>query len=163
VGVGLLAYGASCLLDARLTPDAAGPEFVPGQLLRGVGMFLTLIMLNQAATTAVGKEYAIDASGLFNAARNLGGSFGLAAIATLQERRGNFHHQRILEALDIVQLHAKMPGMSPTQLNQIVTQQASVMTYNDMFFLFGVALLAAVPLAFFLDGKPRKGGAQASG
>jgi len=163
VGTGLIAYGLSCILDSYLSPDAAGPQFVPGQLLRGVGMFLTLIMLNQAATSAVSKEYAIDASGLFNAARNLGGSLGLAAIATLQERRGNFHHQRIVEALDVVQLHAKMPSTSPMQLNQIVTQQATVMGYNDMFFLFGIALLLAVPLAFFLDGKPRKGGPQASG
>jgi len=162
VGVGLVIYGLSCLSDAYFSADAAGPEFIPGQLLRGVGMFLTLIMLNQAAASAVSKQYASDASGLFNAARNLGGSFGLAAIATLQERRDNFHHERIVEALDMVQLRATMPNTSLAQLNQMITQQATVMTYNDMFFLYAIALFVTVPLVFFLDAKPRKGGPQAA-
>ena len=163
VAVGLLLYGISCLSNSYLAPDSAGPEVVAGQLLRGVGMFFSLIMLNQAAATAVSKKYAPDASGLFNAARNLGGSFGLAAIATMQERRGNFHHERIVEALNMEQVRAKLPNVSLAQLNQIVGQQSSVMTYNDMFFVFAMTLFAAVPLVFFLQPKPVKGGPQAGG
>lgn len=163
VAIGLVVYGLSCLSDAYLSPDAAGPEFVAGQLMRGIGMFFSLIMLNQAAATAVAKKYASDASGLFNAARNLGGSFGLAMISTLQERRGNFHHEQIVSALDVREYHAKMPDVSLAQLNQIVTQQASVMTYNDLFFLFSMALFAAVPLVFFLRSKPLARGPQGGG
>ena len=162
VAFGLIVYGTSCLTDAYLSTDSAGPEFVVGQLLRGVGMFFSLIMLNQAATSAVGKKFASDASGLFNAARNLGGSFGLAAIATMQERRGNFHHERIVEALNVDQLRAKMPNVSLAQLNQLVDQQSTVMSYNDMFFLYAMVLFAAVPLVFFLKSEPLKGGPQAA-
>ena len=163
VAVGLIVYGLSCLSNSYLSPDAAGPELVRGQLLRGVAMFFSLIMLNQAAASAVPKKYAPDASGLFNAARNLGGSIGLSIIATLQERRGNFHHQRIVEALDVTQLRAKMPSVSLGQLNQMVTTQASVQTYNDLFFLFAMALFVAVPLVFALRTEPMKKGPQAGG
>ena len=163
VSIGLVVYGLSCLSNSFLSADAAGPELVLGQLLRGVGMFFSLIMLNQAAATAVSKKYASDASGLFNAARNLGGSFGLAAIATLQERRGNFHHERIVESLNVQQLHAQVPNLSLGQLNQLVTTQANVMSYNDMFFLFSMVLFGAVPLVFFLKAHPLKRGPQAAG
>ncbi len=163
VAIGLLVYGLSCLSNSFLSADAAGPELVMGQLLRGIGMFFSLIMLNQAAATAVAKKYAPDASGLFNAARNLGGSFGLAAIATLQERRGNFHHERIVSSLNMDQVRAKLPNVGLAQLNQIVDQQSTVMTYNDMFFLFAIVLFATIPLVFFLNSEPLKGGPQSGG
>ncbi len=162
VAAGLALYGFSCLSNAFFSPVAAGPEFVPGQLLRGVAMFFSLIMLNQAAASAVTKQYASDASGLFNAARNLGGSIGLAAIATLQEQRGNFHHERIVESLQSERLHT-LPTTNLSVLNQLVTQQANVMTYNDLFFLFAIALFAALPLVFFLKTEPMKGGPQSAG
>jgi DHA2 family multidrug resistance protein len=163
VAFGLILYGSSCLSNSFLSSDAAGPQLVQGQLLRGVAMFFSLLMLNQAAATAVSKEYAPDASGLFNAARNLGGSFGLALIATMQERRGNFHHERIVEALDMVQVRAKLPNIGLAQLNQLVDAQSNVMTYNDMFFVFSMVLFATVPLVFFLKTEPVKRGPQAGG
>jgi len=160
VGTGLIAYGLSCILDSNLSPDAAGPQFVPGQLLRGVGMFLTLIMLNQAATSAVSKEYAIDASGLFNAARNLGGSLGLAAIATLQDQRLTFHTARLEESISansvIGQTGARTQGLP--QIYEAIQAQALVMTYSDLYYILGVAMFVMIPLAFLLTPLPKTKG-----
>lgn len=64
-------------------------------MLRGFGQGFALLFLNQAAASSVPPEKAEDASGLFNAARNLGGSVGLSMIATLQDRRGSFHAERL--------------------------------------------------------------------
>jgi DHA2 family multidrug resistance protein len=87
VGVGMLIMATSCYLDTTLTTVADGSDFMESQLLRGLGQVLCMLFLNQAAISSVSPSEAGDASGLFNAARNLGGSIGLALLATLQERR----------------------------------------------------------------------------
>ncbi|HVY34632.1 MAG TPA: MDR family MFS transporter, partial [Caulobacteraceae bacterium] len=84
VALGFILYGVSCFMDIHLSPDSAGPQFILSQIVRGVAQFFAMLFLNQAATSAVAQDLVEDASGLFNAARNLGGSFGLAAVATLQ-------------------------------------------------------------------------------
>ncbi|MFX5530431.1 hypothetical protein ABTD83_21515, partial [Acinetobacter baumannii] len=45
-------------------------------------------------------EDAGDASGIFNAARNLGGSFALAGLASFQDQRLWHHSRRMEEALN---------------------------------------------------------------
>lgn len=156
VALGLLLYSISCFLEAGLTADSVGDDFVIGQVLRGFAMFFSLIFLNQAATSAVAAKYADDASGLFNAARNLGGSVGLAVIATIQERRDSLHFARIAESMPAnlgrVQEAVQTQGLA--RLNAEVIRQASVMTYADLFWLFGVALVATIPLVLLM--KPLK-------
>ena len=58
-----------------------------------------VMFLNQAAISSVAREDAGDAAGLFNAARNLGGSVGLALLATLQDQRWEFHRWTLHSAL----------------------------------------------------------------
>ncbi len=99
IAFGLLLYGVSCFMNADLTSQTSGPEFVAAQIVRGFAQFFSMLFLNQAATNSVARDHAEDASGLFNAARNLGGSFGLAAIATLQDRRQTLHVTRLSESV----------------------------------------------------------------
>ena len=99
VGTGLALMAASCLVNTSLTAESAGEAFTAGQLLRGVGMILTMLFLNQATIASVSKEDAGDASGIFNAARNLGGSFALAALASFQDQRMSLHSRRMEETL----------------------------------------------------------------
>jgi DHA2 family multidrug resistance protein len=99
VATGLLLMAASCWFDTTLTAQSDGSEFVISQLLRGLGQALSMLFLNQAAIASVKPNEAGDASGLFNAARNLGGSIALALLATLQERRVEFHHWTIYSAM----------------------------------------------------------------
>ena len=155
VAFGMFLYALSCLLDAHATGDTAGGQFFWTQVMRGFAQFFSMLFLNQAATVAVGREFAEDASGLFNAARNLGGSFGLA-IATLQDRRMNLHAARLSEAVSsnsiggqqFVQQH----GLAQLGLN--IQAQSLLMTFNDLFWVFGVALLIIVPLAMLLRPVP---------
>ena len=160
VALGLLLYSISCFLESGLTPDSAGGDFVTGQLLRGLAMFFSMIFLNQAAASSVDKEYADDASGLFNAARNLGGSMGLAIIATVQDRRETLHFSRLAESLSAnaerVQAAVQQQGLGG--LNQALTQQATVMTYGDLYWMFGVALAATIPLVLLMRPLRQHGG-----
>ncbi len=159
VALGLFLYAMSCFLDSNLSPVSAGPQFVPGQLLRGFGVFFSMIFLNQAAARSVEVKYARDASGLFNAARNLGGSLGLAWIATMQDRRTTLHFTRLTESLpaNLPRVQAAAHHLGVQRLYQDLMQQASVLAYGDLYWMFGVLLLTAIPLVVLMKPLPNDG------
>jgi len=155
IGIGL--YSTSCFVDAHLNPEFAGPQFILTQVMRGFAQFFSFLFLNQAATSSVPPELAADASGLFNAARNLGGSFGLAAIAILQDQRTTLHMDRLSEAITANSFAARhvVGHTALEQLSNTLMGQATVMAYADLNWVFGVALIAMIPLVFALEPLPK--------
>jgi len=178
---GLLCFGASCLLDVALTAQSVGGDFIDSQLLRGVGQMMAMMPLNQASLGAAAKEDAGDAVGLYNMARNLGGSVGLALLGVLIDRRYAFHDAVIRESLSwnsptgqaylaataqgLVEQHGDAVHAQLQALGQLAAQiqrEAMVMTYSEAFHLLAVALLLCIPLACLLK-RPAPGGAVSSG
>ena len=129
-------------------------------------MILTMMFLNQATVASVAPEDAGDASGIFNAARNLGGSFALAGLATFQDQR-IWHHSRRLEetiSANSPRVQEYMDGLTASLgtieaatgvLSRTIQREAFVMTYNDVFTAMGVITLATVPLVLFLRALPK--------
>ena len=176
---GLLCFAASSMLDISLTAQSVGHDFYASQLLRGVGQMLAIMPLNQASMSAVSREEAGDAAGLYNMARNLGGSVGLALLGVYIDRRNAFHDAVIRDSLTanslIGQDHiaATSAGFlarsgdkayagvqSLMQLAGEMQIQAAVITYSETFYVLGVALLLCIPIALFLR-KPKPGAAPA--
>ncbi|WP_375287082.1 MDR family MFS transporter [Sphingomonas sp.] len=169
VGGGLIIMALASLIDSNLTAQSVGHDFTTGQLMRGVGQILTMLFLSQAVVRSVPAVDAGDASGLFNAIRNLGGSFALAGISILQEQRVWFHSRRMEETLNAnrgaVQDYVNgmeqsfgQAGSGIALLAQQVQQEALVMTYNDIFWIMGVGTLAVLPLVLFLKPLPKGAG-----
>jgi DHA2 family multidrug resistance protein len=162
VGLGLAILAYSAHLDTAITAQSAGGDFIPGQLLRGVGTVMAMLFLNQAAVQSVTREHASDAAGLFNAARNLGGSFALAGIAVIQDQRLWLHSRRMEETLNANSpgvhdyLAAQAAGLGGSQqaalqsLGGTIQQQAMTMTYADLFWILSVFIACVIPLVLFL-------------
>lgn len=166
VSAGMAILALSCWVDHELTAYSVGSDFTEGQLLRGVGQILVMLFLNQAAISSVPVHMAADASGLFNTARNLGGSIGLALLASVQEQRYWLHSRRIEETVQAnavgVQdyLGALSQGLaSPEAALRTVAgqiqEQALVMTYSDLFWALTVGIVAVTPLVLFLRPLPK--------
>jgi MFS transporter, DHA2 family, multidrug resistance protein len=166
VAFGLSVMALSCWLEISLTAQSDGSAFTESQLLRGVGTVFVMLFLNQAAIRSVPPELAGDAAGLFNAARNIGGSVGLAMLATVQDQRSYFHARRLEEALQANALSVQdyVAGMSRSlgsadaammALSGTIQREALVMTYNDIFWLMTVGILAITPLVLFLRPLPQ--------
>ncbi|SAK84066.1 EmrB/QacA family drug resistance transporter [Caballeronia temeraria] len=174
---GLLCFAASCLLDISLTAQSVGHDFFWSQILRGFGQMLAMMPLNQASMAAVSREESGDAAGLYNMARNLGGSVGLAILGTVIDRRNDFHTASIRESLTANSvigqermaasaasffaqggdmMHAKMQALG--QLSAQISQQAIVMTYSETFYVLAIALLACLPLALLLKTPSAQSG-----
>jgi DHA2 family multidrug resistance protein len=168
VAFGLAVMALSCWLEVRLTSDSDGSAFTESQLLRGVGTVFVMLFLNQAAIRSVPPRLAGDAAGLFNAARNIGGSVGLATLATIQDERSYFHARRIEETLEANTLvvQAYVSRVSQTlgtheqallALDGIIQREALVMTYNDIFWLMTIGIMIVTPLVLFLRPLPQDG------
>lgn len=179
---GLLFFAWSCMLDISLTAQSVGHDFTWSQLIRGVGQILAMMPLNQAAMAAVSREESGDAAGLYNMARNLGGSVGLAIIGTLIDRRETFHTAMLRETITNNSLigqdhiaataagfaaqtgdlaYSKMQALA--QLAGQMQVQSMVITYSETFWLLGIALLACIPLAFLLKQPQRGASAPSAG
>ena len=161
VTIGLIMLALSAYLETDLTAQATGSAFVDSQLMRGVGLVFTMLFLNQAAIQSVPHEQAGDAAGLYNAARNLGGSLALAGIAVIQDQRFSLHSRRLEESLaansiDVqayVAAQAQMLG-GPQQalraLSATIEMQALTMTFIDLFWILTAGVVIVSPLILFL-------------
>jgi DHA2 family multidrug resistance protein len=161
VGSGLLLLACSCYLNTGLTALSTGSAFIPSQLLSGVGTVTAMMFLNQAAIRSVTAEQAGDASGLYNVARNLGGSIALALITIIQERRSWLHARRLEESLSAnaehVQSYIAGQGGMDTALRSLegtIQIQALTMTYADLFWMLSIGLVCITPLVLFLRPLP---------
>lgn len=166
VGTSLAIMAVSCLASTGLSADSVGQAFTTGQLLRGVGLILTMMFLNQATIASVSIEDAGDASGIFNAARNLGGSFALSALASFQDQRMWLHSRRMEETVwsNNSRVQDYLLGLPDSlgnpqaaigSLARTIQEQALVMTYNDIFSAMAAATFATLPLVFFLRPLPK--------
>ena len=172
---GLLFFAVSCMTDITLTAQSVGHDFYVSQILRGVGQMLAMMPLNQASMAAVSREEAGDAAGLYNMARNLGGSVGLALLGVYIDRRNALHDAVIHDSVTANSLvgqehlaattagfmaqhgdkaYAQMQALG--QLAGEMQQQAAVITYSETFYVLGIALLLCIPIALLLR-KPKPG------
>jgi MFS transporter, DHA2 family, multidrug resistance protein len=136
--------------------------------MRGLGQAFSMLFLNQAAIASVAPSEAGDAAGLFNAARNLGGSISLALLATLQDKRMEFHTWTIFSGMpansvaiqDWVQSQSSGSGYDGffgaiQTINLTVVREALVMSYADEFVALAWAIAVVVPLVLLLRPLPK--------
>jgi DHA2 family multidrug resistance protein len=108
------------------------------------------------------------ASSLTNFFRNWGGSFGVAFITTMAERRQNFHQARLGNALTASSFplqaaihqtatYLQHNGMSATTAMQAatlryydqLTAQTRLLAFMDCFHIVGIVTFIAAPLVWF--------------
>lgn len=173
VGIGLVLFVISCLLSLNLTIDSVGHDFDNSQIVRGFAQVLAMMPLNQITMAAVLPHEKGEAAGLYNMARNIGGSIGLALTGVLIDRRNSFHDAMIRESLSANSLQGQAhmaaenasflaqsgdPALAQLQsvgdLSRSIAMQASVMTFSDCFYLLGIALALCIPLALLLKKPP---------
>lgn len=178
IAVGVSLFAVSCFMNSSLTNQSAIDQLRWSQLVRALGQPMIMVPLSTIATAGLPPSQAGSASGLFNMMRNLGGSIGIAAIATLLTRREQFHSNRIGEAVSIYNPATQERMQQMTQyfmsqgadlataqqqaleaISNIVRREAYVMAYNDCFYFIGFALLLSGIAIIFLKKVKAAGGA----
>jgi DHA2 family multidrug resistance protein len=178
VVIGAAIFGWSMWQHSLFTMQSGWSQFLPAMILRGIGLGMVFIPLNNLALGNLPPQQIQNGSGLYNLTRQLGGSVGIAGSATLyaqliQANRGEMiRHVNQFSAATTERLaHLKALVVShgtPTALAQakalrildgLVNQQAAMLAFERLFLLFGIALLAALPLLLLMPrGRFTRGG-----
>jgi DHA2 family multidrug resistance protein len=166
VGLGIVLMALASWLDSTVSPEAGAAAFVLTQLIRGAGICLTITFLAQLSLMIAPPEHVADASGLTNAFRNLGGSFALAGVATIQDQRYWLHNRRLEETVaansasvhDFIDGLAQLAGGTAEGMRLFAAtleRQALVMTFNDLFWILAASTIAVLPFALLLPQFPK--------
>ena len=176
MSLGLALFATSCFMNTHMSADTAGPELIAAQIVRALGQPLIMITLTNFAVNGIPPNLLPSASGMFNMMRNLGGSVGIATLATLLTNREHLHSARIGEAvnlyepatqarLDALAQNFSAKGFDPVAaqdmalkaLDNVVRRESFVMAYNDAFLILGIALVSCVAIVWM--SKKVMGGA----
>ncbi|MBD3562342.1 EmrB/QacA family drug resistance transporter, partial [Planktothrix sp. FACHB-1355] len=179
IAVGISLFAVSCFMNSNMTHDTGIDQLRWSQLVRAMGQPLIMVPLSSIATAGIEAEQAGSASGLFNMMRNMGGSLGIAILATLLTRREQFHSNRLGDAISLYDPQTQQRIEEMTQffvsrgadlstardraiaaISNIVRREAFVMAFNDCFYIVGCALLlSGIAIIFFKKVKATGGGA----
>jgi DHA2 family multidrug resistance protein len=169
IGFGFAMFATSCLMNAFMSHDYAGPQLVVSMVVRALGQPFILTPLAAMATTGIQPAQAGSASALFNMMRNLGGSVGTAVASTLVIQREQFHSARLGEHITLSDApvrawiaeaahnlhHAGASSWVAQQqalkvLSDHVREEAFVMAFNDAFVTLAIILFLAMVTVLFL-------------
>jgi DHA2 family multidrug resistance protein len=169
VVVGVLVSSGGLLLMSRFTLGVDYSTAVWARIVQSAGMPFLFVPISTIAFAYIPKARTNYATGLFNLARNIGGSMGIATVTTLLARRAQFHQQRLVEHLTpfdgayrsslagITQaIHsrgASLPDAAAQAHGMIygsMLRQSGMLAYADAFAVMAVMFLTVVPLMMLM-------------
>jgi len=167
IGAGI--FGYSMWQHSLFTIQSGWDDFLWPVILRGVGLGLVFIPLNNLALGNLAPQELAAGSGLYNLTRQLGGSVGIASSATLFQQFQQANRADILvhvtqfsdaTVMRLARLKALVISHGTPEvlaqakalrlLDGMVMKQAAMLAFERLFLLFGVALLAALPLLLLM-------------
>src|SRR5213075_3075876 len=132
VSIGALLFFAAMWLLARMTLSS-GPEqtFWP-LILRGVGLGLIFVPLTSASMAELKVTELAQGTGMFNLTRQLGGSLGIAIMATLltrftaQKKALLTEHITTMDPMSLGRLDSITRGLLARGMNPIMAKQQAL-------------------------------------
>jgi len=175
VTIGALLFMLSMYMLSVLTFDAGARDMFWPLIWRGVGLGLIFVPLTNATMADLKTAKLAQGTGMFNLTRQLGGSLGIAIMATLLTRFTTVQKSVLTEhivagapdtqyRLGVLAQGLMARGASALTahqqalalLDRQVQVQASLMSFSRIYLLSGFLLVAALPLLFlFKTGRGR--------
>jgi DHA2 family multidrug resistance protein len=179
IAIGVAIFSWSMWDLGHLTTQSGEGDVRTALIVRGLGLGFLFVPINNAAYASLKPAEAQQAAGLINLARQLGGSFGIAVLGTYLTVKTQWHRADLVSnvysgnpALDdrvrVLTGNLLAHGYSAeaanrgalAQVQQLLMRQASMLSYNDSWFLILTCFVCVSP-AILLLRKPRGGGQSA--
>jgi DHA2 family multidrug resistance protein len=188
VGISLMMLGYFHM--AGFTLEVGYWDIFPGMVLTGTGMAFTFSIMSATCMRTIPPALLTAASGLYTLSRRIGGNIGYAFVATQIPHRVTLHRGHLAEhltpydggtmnAIDRLTGFLANSGLPPGEaeqralklLDSNVYRQATMMAFNDMFWMTGGLFVLGLPLLFLVgssvqrrrSGKDVATGAKSSG
>ncbi|MBW4597335.1 MAG: DHA2 family efflux MFS transporter permease subunit [Brasilonema angustatum HA4187-MV1] len=176
--IGMGAVGSALVMFnlSKITPQTGADDLFWPLVWRGAVTVLMFLPLSLATLAPLPKKDVSAGSGFYNLTRQLGGSIGIAILTTMLEQREAFHSAVLLAKLTPYDLETQqrldaLTGVFQSRgsdattaqqqafasLKQLVSTQAAILSYADIFHFVGIVFLCSLVLLMFLG----KGGAGA--
>jgi DHA2 family multidrug resistance protein len=170
--IGMFLFFVFCSMLSNSTLQSGTNDFFLPLMVRGVGMALLFVPLTTLAIQDLKGAEIGQGSGLNNMMRQLGGSFGIAALTTLIHVRQGFHRSNLITNVNeynpafterfngFIQnfiskgygyLDAKV--LATKAIEGTVTKQSLLLTYNDAYWVAGLIMLCSIPLLYLQKFK----------
>jgi DHA2 family multidrug resistance protein len=143
------------------------------RFIQGLGIGFTFVPLSTVALSAVPMREMGHASGLFNFIRTIGGSIGIAAVATMLQRGAQTHQAHLTthmslydpdvweryHALTATFMSRGADGVTAerqawARLYEVVQRQALSLAFIDNFWLLVWIFAAVIPFVLLLGRRP---------
>ena len=179
ITLGALVFAAAAWRLSRITGQSGAHDFFWPLILRGVGLGLMFVPLTTVTLAELRGPELAQGTGLYNFFRQLGGSFGIAGIATLlarytaQMRATLGDHVTTMDPQTLSRVAMLKQAMiargadawtaeqrALALLDRQLLGQASVMAYSKIYMLSAILMLALIPLLMLVR---EKGGASGDG
>jgi MFS transporter, DHA2 family, multidrug resistance protein len=155
-----------------LTPDTGKDAFFWMLIVRGLGMGMLFIPITTLALSSLKGQQIGQGASFTGMMRQLGGSFGVAAITTFLARQNMVHRNDLLGNLDVNNpaVQQRVAGMQRSfmakgipennalgdaykSLEYMIMKQAAVLSYMDVFLFIGVMFLICIPFVLLVKIK----------
>jgi MFS transporter, DHA2 family, multidrug resistance protein len=181
IGISLALITGAMFYYSGFTLDTDYNHYALARVFQGFGYAFFFVPVNMIAYSQLKPHQNNKASSLTNLFRNWGGSFGIAFISTIRERRQSFHQSivganspatsislqnRVHDLTNYLTQHgfshADAVHMANQQTYSQLIQQTRLLAYMDCFHLIAWFTLATLPFVFFIGyfkvgGKPPAG------
>jgi MFS transporter, DHA2 family, multidrug resistance protein len=169
IAAGLVVMAISNFWMAHLNLQVSPWQVIAPRMVLTAGLGLIFAPINVAAFLYTPRQLRGSAIALISLLRNEGGSVGTSLVQTIEQRRDQFHSQRLNEFLDQLNPHvtgflertrefflqhsgdpAAAKQMALQELANLRHQQSLSLAYFDIFWLAAVASLVLVPLVLLM-------------
>jgi DHA2 family multidrug resistance protein len=173
--VGLLGGAVTLFMLGSLNLQVGYWDIFWPQFLQGLSMGLIFVPLTTVTMSLIPREEMGNATSIFNLMRNMGGSVGIAAIATMLSRNTQKQYNTLgasittfdaqvrlmLEQIRSAFMARGMDFTTATQaaystLSGMVSQQAVMVAFVQLFRVLALVFAIVVPLVFIMR-RPKAG------
>ncbi len=178
--VGLLGGAVTLFMLGSLNLQIGYWDIFWPQFFQGLTLGLIFVPLTTVTMSLISREEMGNATSLFNLMRNMGGSVGIAAIATMLSRNTQAQYNNLGTHVSSFDMHTRAlldqiragfvaRGMDFTTatsaayaaLSGMVSQQAVMVAFVQLFRILALVFAVVVPLVFIMR-KPKAGQAATS-
>ena len=162
LGIIVMAIGTSMLSKLSLQSDSW--NIIYPELIQGLGMGLSIVPISAMALQNLKSSQIAEASGLFSFSRNMGTSIGVSILVTVMTRETQVAWHSLAGKVSMLNpnyhiwlQHTHFAAKSTATaavLGGIITNQASMIGFDDACYLGVWVLLLSLPLVFLLR-KPK--------
>jgi DHA2 family multidrug resistance protein len=157
---GLLATAYSLYQMVGFNLNTDQYTIVESGIIQGLGLGFIFVPLSTITFSTLDPKLRTEAAGLFSLLRNIGSSIGISVMIANLTSTTTYMHARLSESVTPFNEALKMPDVAGildltterglALLDQIVTQQATIIAFSNDFKLLMWLIIVSIPLVLII-------------